>query len=88
MKASLETFGLQSTVDLETVWEQTYSAEVARAFVLEYRIMRLIIKEQQGNSSWLSHGRPHCNVRQDYQDTALGIVKHSNLQKTLLMGIT
>ena len=54
------------------VWGSTSSAEVARAFVLAYRIMRLII-EENGNNSWLSEGTPHCNVRHDYIDTNTGI---------------
>jgi hypothetical protein len=49
------------------------SAEVARAFILAYRVMRLIIQEN-GNNSWLSHGTPHCNVRKDYHDTSTGVV--------------
>jgi hypothetical protein len=48
------------------VWNETSSAEVARAFVLAYR--------ENGNNSWLSHGTPHCNVRRDYIDTPTGIV--------------
>ena len=54
------------------VWNETSSAEVARAFVLAYRVMRLII-EENGNNSWLSHGTPHCNVRRDFVDTDLGV---------------
>ncbi len=52
------------------VWNDTSSAEVARSFILAYRVMRLIIEE----NSWLSHGTPHCNVRKDYRDTATGVV--------------
>jgi hypothetical protein len=55
------------------VWNETSSAEVARAFILAYRVMRLIIAEN-GNNSWLSHGTPHCNVRKDYRDTSTGVV--------------
>ena len=57
---------------VESVWNDTSSSEVARAFVLAYRVMRLIIKED-GNNSWLANGTPHCNVRKDYADTATGI---------------
>jgi hypothetical protein len=57
---------------IETVWKDTSSSEVARAFVLAYRIMRLII-EEDGNNSWLAHGTPHCDVRQDYVNTPTGI---------------
>jgi hypothetical protein len=54
-------------------WNETSSAEVARAFILAYRVMRLIIQEN-GNNSWLSHGTPHWNVRKDYNDTSTGVV--------------
>ena len=57
---------------VETVWSETSSSEVARAFILAYRVMEIIIKEQ-GNNSFLSHGTPHCNVRRDYLDTPTGI---------------
>ena len=60
------------------VWNETSSAEVARAFVRAYRVMRLII-EENGNNSWLSHGTPHCNVRRDFRDTATGIVHSRGL---------
>ncbi len=58
---------------VEDVWAETSSSEVARAFVLAFRVMRLIIAEQ-GNNSWLAHGTLHCNVRLDYRDTPTGIV--------------
>ena len=35
----------QTWKTIETVWKDTSSSEVARAFVLAYRIMRLIIEE-------------------------------------------
>ena len=57
---------------VETVWNETSSTEVARAFVLAYRVMEIII-EEKGNNAFLSHGTPHCNVRQDYIDTPTGI---------------
>ncbi len=65
-----------------TIWNSTSSAEVARAFVLAFRVMRLVIKEN-GNNAWLAHGTPHCNVRQDCKDTATGIIpKTSYLMST------
>ncbi len=57
---------------VETVWSETSSSEAAGAFILAYRIMEIIIKEQ-GNNAFLSHGTPHCNVRRDYLDTPTGI---------------
>ena len=57
---------------VETVWNETSSSEVARAFVLAYRVMDIIIAER-GNNAFLSHGTPHCKVRHDYIDTPTGI---------------
>ena len=57
---------------VENVWNDMSSSEVARAFVLAYRIMRLIIQEN-GNNAWLANGTPHCHVRKDYVDTTTGI---------------
>jgi len=61
---------------VENVWNQTSSSEVARAFVLAYRVMDVIIKED-GNNDFLSNGTPHCNVRRDYIDTPTGIKRKS-----------
>ena len=57
---------------VKDVWSDTTSSEVARSFVLAFRIMRLII-EENGYNSWLATGTPHCNVRQDFIDTSNGI---------------
>ena len=62
----------QTWKTIETVWRDTLSSEVARSFVLAYRVMRLII-EENGNNSWLAHGTPHCDVRRDYLNTPTGI---------------
>ena len=67
----------EATIDkiwktVENVWNETSSSEVARAFVLAYRVMDVIIKED-GNNDFLSNGTPHCNVRRDYTDTTTGI---------------
>ena len=48
------------------------SAEVARAFVLAYRVMDVIIDEE-GDNNFLSNGTPHCNVRRDFCDTPTGV---------------
>ena len=39
----------QTWKTIETVWKDTSSSEVAREFVLAYRIMRLIIEEDGNN---------------------------------------
>ncbi len=57
---------------VETVWQETSSSEVARAFVFAYRVMEVII-EENGNNSFLAHGTPHCNVRRDFADNPNGI---------------
>ncbi len=57
---------------VENVWNETSSAEVARAFVLTYRVMDVIIDEE-GDNTFLSNGTPHCNVRRDFCDTPTGI---------------
>ena len=49
---------------VETVWTETSSTEVDRAFVLAYRVMDIILAEQ-GNNAFLSHGTPHCKDRHD-----------------------
>jgi len=56
----------------ESVWNSAASSDVARAFVLAYRIMRYIIAEN-GFNHWLAEGTPHCNVREDYYNTPTGI---------------
>ena len=57
---------------VENVWNETSSAEVARAFVLAYRVMDVIIDEN-GDNNFLSSGTPHCNVRRDFCDTPTGV---------------
>lgn len=54
------------------MWNETSSADVARAFVLAWRILDLIIDEG-GNNKWLAEGTPHCNVRNDFVNTPNGI---------------
>ena len=72
----------QRTWEVATqVWNATTSAEVARAFVLAYRIMGKII-EEEGNNQWLGDGTPHCNVRKDYCDTNYGIRKIASTNDT------
>ena len=56
------------------IWKTMTSSMVARAFLLEYRIMGRII-ENKGDTDWLKNGAPHCNVRRDYVDTDRGIKK-------------
>ena len=56
------------------VWAKTTSSEVARAFVLAFRVMKKII-EEKGDNRWLADGTPHCDVRKDFMDTLYGIQK-------------
>jgi hypothetical protein len=77
---------------VETVWTETSSSETARAFVLTYRVMEIITAER-GNNGFLSHGTPHCNVRNDYIDTTTGITRkladliapHSSVQRFIII---
>jgi hypothetical protein len=57
------------------------SLEVARAFVLAYRVLAMeVIIAGNGNNSYLAHGIPHCNVRRHFADTTTGIsAKLANL---------
>jgi hypothetical protein len=57
---------------VENVWNQTSSSEVARVFLLAYRVMDVIIKED-GNNDFLSNVTLHCNVRRDCKGTTTGI---------------
>ena len=50
------------------MWGSTSSADVARSFVLAYRVMELIIRDN-GNNAWLAEGTPHYGVRHDFVDT-------------------
>jgi hypothetical protein len=65
---------------LTSVWNDTStsSAEIARAFVLAFRVLPLTMAEE-GNNSWLANGTPHCKVRIDFSDIATG-----KLLKTLV----
>ncbi len=45
---------------------------VCRAFILAFRILKKIV-ETNGDTEWLKHGTPHCNVRRDFFDTDLGV---------------
>jgi hypothetical protein len=51
---------------------KTTSSEVARAFVLAFRVTKKII-EEKGDNRWLADRTPHCNVRRDFMDTEYGI---------------
>ena len=57
---------------VENVWNETSSAEVARAFVLAYRVMDAIIDEE-GDNTFLSNETLHCNVRRDFCETPTGV---------------
>ncbi len=57
----------EATIDkiwktVENVWNETSSSEVARASVLAYRVMDVIVVKEDDN-----------NVRRDFKDTTTGI---------------
>jgi hypothetical protein len=56
------------------IWNGITSAMIARAFILAYRIMGKIV-ETKGDTDWLRHGTPHCQVRRDFFDTDRGVTK-------------
>ncbi len=60
------------------VWNGITSAMIARAFILAYRIMKKII-DTKGDTEWLRHGTPHCNVRRDFLDCDKGVMKLSDV---------
>ena len=51
---------------------------VCRAFILAYRILKKIC-DSNGDTEWLKHGTPHCNVRRDYIDTEVGVKQLENV---------
>ena len=51
---------------------------VCRAFILAYRILKKIV-DTNGDTDWLKHGTPHCNVRRDYIDTKVGVKRLENV---------
>ncbi len=55
-----------------TIWNTCSSSMVCRAFLLAFRILGKIIITK-GDTDWLKHGTPHCNVRRDFYDTDIGV---------------
>jgi hypothetical protein len=53
---------------------------VYRAFLLAYRILKKIV-ETDGDTEWLNHGTPHCNVRRDFFDTDVGVKRLENVSE-------
>ena len=51
---------------------------VCRAFILAYRILKKIV-DSNGDTEWLKHGTPHCNVRRDFIDTEVGVKRLENV---------
>jgi hypothetical protein len=51
---------------------------VCRAFLLAYRILKKIV-ETDGDTEWLKHGTPHCNVHRDFFDTDVGVKRLENV---------
>jgi hypothetical protein len=37
------------------------------------------IVETNGDTEWLKHGTPHCNVRRDFFDTDVGVKRLQNV---------
>ena len=51
---------------------------VCRAFILAYRILKKNV-DSNGDTEWLKHGTPHCNVRRDFIDTEGGVKRLENV---------
>ena len=56
----------------EEVWRDIPSAEIARGFVLAYRIA-CMMDATEGSSNFLSGNKFHSNVRHDFYSTNKGI---------------
>lgn len=63
----------------ENVWRHMPSCDVARAFVLSYRIAKKIVSVK-GDNSFLTgkKGGLHSNVRKDFKDTEKGIERRDD----------
>ena len=63
----------------ENVWRHMSSCDVARAFVLSYRIANKIVSVK-GDNNFLTgkKGGLHSNVRKDFIDTAKGIERRDD----------
>jgi hypothetical protein len=56
----------------DVCWRKLTSADIARSFVLAYRIMRKVIAAK-GSNTFLCEDKLHSQVRKDYLDTATGV---------------
>ena len=63
----------------EYIWRHMPSCDVARAFVLSYRIAKKIVSAK-GDNNFLTgkKGGLHSNVRKDFIDTATGIERRDD----------
>lgn len=58
----------------ESVWSTMESAAIARGFILAYRISKKVI-DCKGENTFLQTPNFHSGVRNDFRDTAEGVVK-------------
>jgi hypothetical protein len=62
----------------EQVWANMGSAEIARGFILAYRIGKQVI-ECGGENTFLQRQEFHSGVRQDFFDTPCGVGKKTRV---------
>ena len=62
----------------ESVWSNLESAEIARGFLLAYRIAKKVI-DNKGTNTFLQKREFHSDVRKDFADSTKGVVKKVNV---------
>jgi hypothetical protein len=62
----------------EQVWTGMGSAEIARGFILAYRIAKKVI-ECGGENAFLQKQEFHSGVRADFYDTNYGVAKKTSV---------
>ena len=72
----------QIWITVVDVWASTSSADVARSFVLAYRVMDLIIREN-GSNAWLAEWTPIAG----YELTSWTLTKAPEEKSCILCGV-
>ena len=64
------------------VWKELPSADIARSYVLAYRLASKVIKEK-GDNRFLAGGNFHSDVRRDFIATKTGIRRRYSFRETV-----